>query len=209
MEKTPQSKGMKHVPQILTLCLLLTSSLGQGQGVLVLDQYSWLDETPFPGTGSVMQNADPLGQSFTPTLSSVDFVRFKFADADSLQANGATVHVDLLSGSITGTLLGSTAPVFMPDGFAGVATFLFPASQPLTPGTTYYFSVILHAGSDAWAIDSGGYNYPGGMSYWQGAAVGGDLWFQEGIVVPEPSLVTLFLLGGAGLAAARSRHRRQ
>ena len=188
----------------------LTAVSTFGQGVLVLDQYSWLDETPFPGSGTfITANANPWGQSFTPTLSAVDYVRFKFADGDRLQTGGATVHVNILSDSISGRLLASTEPVFMADGFAGVATFLFPASVPVVPGTVYYFTVAVHPGSDLWAIDSAGYNYPGGSGFWAGVAGAGDLWFQEGIVVPEPTVLWIALIGAGALAWKSRLNRKQ
>lgn len=130
-------------------------------------------------------------------------MRFKFADADTLQTSGATIHVSLLSGSINGTVVSSTAPVFMEDGFAGVATFLFPSSVPVIPGMTYYFTLTLHPGGDQWAVDIEGFNYPGGSSYYQGMATGGDLWFQEGIVVPEPTVTALLLLAGMTFCCRR------
>jgi len=62
----------------IILSSLLFATTLYGQGTLLLDQYSSLDETVFPGirTGSI----HGVGQSFTPTLSGIDFIRLSIAD---------------------------------------------------------------------------------------------------------------------------------
>jgi hypothetical protein len=94
----------------------------------VIDQFSSMDETPLPGSGNLMQTFQPVGQSFMPTLFAIDYVRFKFSDHNVGNAQGVTIVVSILAGSFNGTVLGTTAPIFMPDGFAGVTTFSFGSS---------------------------------------------------------------------------------
>jgi hypothetical protein len=109
---------------------------------------------------------------------------------------GATVYVNLRADSISGSILGSTDPVFMADGFVGYPNFIFSSPVTVTPGTVYYFQPVVQSG-DLWGITAyNAYNYSGGTAYSQGAAVPAfDLWFREGIVVPEPSGAFLVLVG--------------
>jgi len=76
-----------------------------------------------------------LTQSFIPTLSAIRFIQLEFADFSGNGAMGVTVYVNLWTGSPnvnSATLLGSTAAVYMPDGFvnsglavAGITNFYF------------------------------------------------------------------------------------
>ena len=175
-----------------------------GQGVFQYDQQSSANETPFPGSGYVIQQiAPPFGQSFTPSLSAISFIRLKFSDANLSDSLGATLYVNIRSGSISGTILGATATVTMVNGFAGVADFFFTVALALTPGTTYYFEPVLQSGGP-WNIDAGELFYPGGALYANGQPnPAGDCWFREGIIVPEPSTWALLLAGGVILSFAR------
>jgi hypothetical protein len=79
----------------------------------------------------------------------------QLADAVSGNGSGARVYVNLRSDSITGTILATTASVFMPDGFGtganrGYTNFFFSTSVSLTPGTTYYFQPVVQSG-DVWS----------------------------------------------------------
>jgi hypothetical protein len=54
------------------------------------------------------------------------------------------------------------------------------------------------------------YNYTGGTVFWNGvAAVNEDLWFREGVVVPEPAAVALGFVGAGLLALAHWGRRRR
>ena len=80
---------------LLTVLLLAAGSMF-GQGEFVVDQFSSTYETPIPGSGTLIQQlASPWGQSFTPNLSAVDFVRFKFSDGDTGNGLGMTMYVRL------------------------------------------------------------------------------------------------------------------
>jgi hypothetical protein len=184
----------------LTLFVLLASWTASGQGTFIYDQQSSTDETPSGNT--IIQTGQPLGQSFVPTFSSVDFIRLKLSDNNPSFGSGATLYVNLLSGSITGTILGSAQPVTLANGFAGTVNFFFSASLPLTPGVTYFFQPVVQSG-DTWNIDIEAYNYPNGTAFYQGQPFSSDLWFREGIV-PEPSSASLLLLG-TGILLRRLR----
>jgi hypothetical protein len=189
---------------ILWISLTLLSAHGQG---FIYDQQS-ADDTKTGEVGANLIGDQPVGQSFTPALTAIDFVSLQLVDANWNNGIGATVYVSLFSGALTnGMLLGSTAPIFMPDGFSGNTNFLFPTSITLTPGTTYYLQPILQSGDTGFAVTANVFTYLGGTAYYQGAPTADfDLWFREGIVaVPEPSTAALVLLGGVWLLAGRRR----
>jgi len=155
----------------------------------------------------MQQILSPWGQSFTAALSSIDFLRLKFNDGNTVDGLGATIYINLRAGSISGTIVSTTSPVAMGNGFAGVTTFLFPSSVPLSAGTTYYFEPILQSGG-TWNIEAGEYNYPGGSLFANGLPVtASDLWFREGIIVPEPSSFALLVIGGCSLLWLRNRRK--
>jgi hypothetical protein len=189
------------------LLLICTSLAARGQGTFIYDQQSDTNETPdgFATGGAMQQIPAPWGQSFTPSLSGIDFIRLKLNDGNALDGLGATVYLNLTSDSITGTVIGVTAPVTMPNLFTGTPTFLFSNTVPVSPGVTYFFEPILQSGG-TWYIDSGEYRYHGGTAWDGGVAQPmSQFWFREGIV-PEPGSGLLFLLGG-GLLAALGRTR--
>jgi hypothetical protein len=198
---------MKTATQFFGFSLLLIPLFTYGQGVFVYDQLSSSDETVYPIAGIVIQNNAPVGQSFTPSISSIGFVRFMLYDYSvnngvfTPNGLGATLMVNLRATSITGTTLSSTDPVYLPDGFAGPTTFSFHTPPTVAPGTQYFFEVVVVSG-DLWKIAAGEYNYSGGHGYFQGSPFSGDQWFQEGIIVPEPSSVWLVLMGGGILLYA-------
>jgi len=128
-------------------------------------------------------------------------------DGNLHNSTGAVVYVNLLSGSFTGTVVSSTAPVFMPDNFVGTTNFVFASTVSLTPGTTYYFQPVVQSG-DKWALLDDQYGYAGGAFYFNGALdpSDNDAWFREGIIVPEPSSIALLTMFGTGLLLAKRRH---
>jgi hypothetical protein len=189
--------------KIYIFLIIFTAILTRGQGTFIYDQQSAVEGALQDG-GGYIQNQ--VVQSFTPVLSSVDFVRLWLGEAGGV--NGATIYVNLLSGSITGTVIGTTAPVSLPVSFNGYVNFFFPTDVSLTPGASYYFQPIAEPGSDLWyAAGSSAYNYQGGQLYYQGIPKDGeDLWFREGIyIAPEPSASWLVLIGSGVLFYVRRR----
>jgi len=189
--------------QTLLLCLPIC---GLAQGTFVYDQQS-ADETTPGGTTAPISSNQPIGQSFTPTLSQVGFIRLYLGDS-VFNGIGATVYVNLRQDSITGPILSSTQPVFMPDAFVGHPDFLFASPVPVTPGAIYYVQPVVQSGDSNWAIVSYNYNYPGGTAFGGGQPTPPfDLWFREGIIVPEPSSIALALSGFACFAVLIRRHQ--
>ena len=196
---------MKPKMFVALVAISLLASLAHAQGVFLYDQQSATDEN-FAYNGAFIEAAQPIGQSFTPTLTSVGFVQLRLSDTSFGNGLGVTAYVNLWSESLgDGMLLGSTEPLIMPDGFSSllIATFLFSTPVAVTPGTTYYFQpIVVQDGGEVDGIVWGDlYNYSGGTAYLEGApstAASFDLWFREGVVVPEPASVWLALVG-AGL----------
>jgi hypothetical protein len=196
-------------PLFISVILTLMLCYVRGQGTFVYDQQSQTTQNTGGGDFPIGYE-QPMGQSFTPTLTSVGFVQFEFLDFPNGSVGG-NVYVNLWSGSLgTGTLLDSTTSVFVPNGAFGLLeTFLFSSPLAVSPGTTYYFQPVLQSGDTTMTIIADNtYNYSGGTLYWNGSPNpnNADAWFREGIVVPEPSAGALVLLG-AGAAFYFQRRR--
>ncbi len=190
---------------VASVSLLLAAFSVYSQGTFVYDQQSSTDERNYGyGGGPAHQLLLPTtGQSFTPILSGIDFIRLEINDSSPTGTVGSTWFLNLHSDSIHGPVLGTTTTVGLPGGFTGAANFFFPTTIPVTPGTTYWFDLNSPDGG-TWHIIDGIFNYPGGIS-WAGdiARPSADYWFREGLVVPEPSSAALLLLGGGALAYVR------
>jgi hypothetical protein len=188
------------------LVMILAAYEVRGQGTLIYDQQA------LGSLGTTTIQGIELGESFTPTLSQVGFIQLSLNDANPGNDLGATVTVDLRSGSITGAILETAIPVTMPDGYLNPSilnnppTFYFNTPVSVTPGTAYFFDVNVVSG-DTWkiAIGPGGGAYAGGTGYANGVASSGfNLTFTEGIVsAPEPSVGGLALLGGGMFLCVR------
>jgi hypothetical protein len=192
------------IPLVIALC----ADSSYGQGTFLFDQQSSDESLPGEAIIGIRPN-QPLGQSFTPTLTSVGFIRLQLFDGDIIIGSGATLHIDLLTGSITGSLLASSDSVFLPNGFNGdFANFIFSTPVPVTAGTTYYFQPIIESGDGFLAGRFiPGVDYPGGTEFINGQPGSDDLWFREGIVVPEPSVLAVVLLAGMVVASHRARNK--
>jgi hypothetical protein len=113
--------------------------------------------------------------------------------------------VNLLSGSISGPSLASTLPISIPNFFSGFTNFYFPSSVGLTPGTTYYFQPVASAGDPVTDISSG-FTYLNGSLFISGVQqTTAELWFREGIVVPEPATAAITMLGIVALVVRKRR----
>ena len=176
----------------------------------VYDQQSAAGPVTVLGNGKadgLAIQTEPLTQSFVPTLSAIRFIQLTFEDVPKNGTSGATVYVNLWTGSPnvnSATLLGSTTPVYMPNGFvnsglavAGITNFVFTTVIALTSGQTYYLQPVVQTGDTPWAVVTIGNTYPNGQVFTSGAGFNTDLWFREGILsVPEPTTLALFGLGG-------------
>jgi hypothetical protein len=138
--------NMRTTNLILLTAILLGASPAFGQGTLVYDQQSSTNEITNPVGGTTINQDAPLGQSFTPALSSVGFVRIWSLDLGKVDSLGANIYVNLRSGSITGPILGTSDTIDFPafvngntnQFFAAFTNFVFAAPVAVTPGTQYY-----------------------------------------------------------------------
>ena len=213
---------MKKIIRILFGAALLVAASTQihAQGTLIYDQQSATNGVSLYDNyvdGLYIQ-PEPLTQSFIPALSAIGFVQLEFEDVPGNGNNGATVYVNLWTGSPnihSATLLGSTTPVYMPDGFqnpglggGGVTNFYFSTSITLTVGQTYYIQPAVLSGDNPWAVVTIGDIYPNGKLYGSGAGFqpSTDLWFREG-VVPEPTILALVGLSSLLVFGFRRRSK--
>jgi len=191
---------------IAFLVLSAAGSIGIAQGTFQYDQQS-LNHSIGANVLYNIQPNGPMGQSFTPSLPSVGFVQFELYDGHPNNGLGATLYVNLRSNSISGLILSSTDPVFLPEipSGGGVASFLFSTPAAVVPGTTYFFEVVVQSG-DLWRLNVLADLYGGGTLLYQGAAQPlEDSWFREGIIVPEPSTVALLITAGALFCVRRKK----
>ena len=204
----------------VALCLTTASQL-HGQGFVYDQQSATAPETA--NYDNFALYIQPLYESFVPTLSSIGIVQLELWDYLDANTSGARMCVDLYSGSPGHfTLLGATAvisfpPDFTNDGlaFSGVATFDFTTPIVLSQDQTYYIEPVLIAGDQDWSVAVMQHIYPYGQLYGQ-VGYGAypftppvDLWFREGIVVPEPSDLALLAMGGllmAGILGFKEKH---
>ncbi len=169
--------------KLIALTCLSWATLVRGQGSFIWDQQA----TGFVDGFAVLNNQQPLGQPFTPSFSSMDVAAFYL--------NGVTtsseIEVNLRSGSISGTILGTSAPLTIGSSDSGVFYFLFSDPITLSPGTQYFLQPVAVTGvADANLIDAA--NSSGSAIYGGVTHSGFNFWFQEGITaIPEPSPVAL------------------
>jgi PEP-CTERM motif len=191
-----------------SVSLMVAALVSSGQGTIIYDQQS-ADENSGGGGFLKIQSYQPIGQSFTPANSSIGFVRLWLADL-SLNGLGAMANVNLRSDSITGSVIASSDSVFIPDGFGlssrGFVDFFFPTPVTVVPGSTYYFQPVVQSGDSALGVGEYHYLYLGGTAFFNGTANStDDLWFREGIVVPEPSSLSLLIGGGVLFYVGRKK----
>jgi PEP-CTERM motif-containing protein len=197
---------MKSLSFAIPMVALLSVCVSHAQSTFIYDQQSSTDESPLPyGAGAHIQQLTPYGQSFTPNLPAVGFIRLNLNDNNPNNGQGVTLYLNLRANSISGTVLATTLLVNLPNAFTGTCDFLFASEVSLTPSAPYTFELVIQSG-DSWNANAGEFNYPGGMVFAHGVpAFNSDLWFREGIV-PEPSSAALALLGGV-LVWLRRRSR--
>lgn len=204
-----------------------------------------VDRSTIPqGLQTIYNTGDQTGDTdlhtrlqFSPGLNAIDWVSLviqnseQLEDADYLPGDGGggpgTVSLSLYSGMnpTFGTLdglLGTTTSLVVPEGSLAWATFYFPDTISLVPGSTYYLSIDVSAG---YSLDLGG--VPSNISpdvrphnfwydqFWplRGSPMpvldGNDEFlFAEGIVTPIPEPAAVALVTGLGLAVALPLLRR-
>ena len=184
---------------VASLLLIMSLANSPAKADTIFDQTN----TALP-LGTLCQNVlvfSPLGQSFTPTLTSLNFVNL-------LTVGGsATVQVNILS--ISGKILGTSQPTAIPFSMApSMSSFSFSAPVTLNQGQAYIMQPIVVSG--ATLVGSTNANtYSGGTQILCGIPQpNNDLWFQEGVSVPEPGALLLLGVGIIGLLSTSFFRRR-
>jgi hypothetical protein len=158
----------------------------------ILDQTN--TEPPQGKLSQSLLNFFPLGQSFTPTLTSMNFVNLL------TEGGRATVEVNTRMGSISGPILGTSLPTVIPfSNSPSVSSFRFSTPLKLIAGRLYVLQPLVVSGDTLiGSMDTN--NYVGGNQILGGVAqTKNDLWFQEGISVPERRGWLLLGMGLIGL----------
>ena len=192
---------------ILLAAIVSLSCVTHAQGTMLVDQQSF-DESNYGEFLANISASQPIGQSFVPSLGGVGFVRMYLSDRNA-DGIGTTVYVNIRSGSLSGAVVGFTSPVAVPDLFHGPTNFFFATEVALTPGVTYYLQPVIQSGQDFGTGYDNHYGYTGGNAFFNGTASQfDDLWFREGVIVPEPSTTALLLVGTGIFGYARKKQKR-
>jgi PEP-CTERM motif len=166
-------------------------------------------------------NFGNIGQTFTPTMNSLNYFTFYLQDREPSNATGGSFFVEIVSQNLN-TVLGTSATVSLPDSFgippaggseplAGAPVmFTFAAPVALSLGTVYEAEIFKASGGSFYAIGSAAGTYAGGSYTSPSPGQSDDLYFIEGnATVPEPSSLALCGIAGSfGLLIARSRRKR-
>ncbi|HEV3166166.1 MAG TPA: hypothetical protein VGZ22_19230 [Isosphaeraceae bacterium] len=176
---------------------MATCTAGRAQADLVIDQQT---TTP-PNGGTSTDVISPLGQTFTPTLTAIDFAGFALSQSvTGPQAQGGAYRVSLHQGdTLNGLLLGTTPDLFLAPGFVpGFHDFYFPTRITLTPGQTYTLSFEKVFGDGVLIAGDERTEYAGGMAILRGAPFPGlNFNFREGLFIPAPEPPSLALITAA------------
>lgn len=192
----------------LVLFIGITISISHAD-TLIIDQSTTDPADAFISFFSIQSNS-PIGQEFTPTYSSLNYVQLLTGPGGFTVGedppSDVELYVNIRQDSITGNILGTSEIVSFPENPIYNTDFNFSYAVSLVPGNLYVIDV--HASGDNWIVFGGDYNYSSGRAIIAGNPdQGQDFWFREGIVVPEPISSTLFLIGGATLGFRRMRQK--
>jgi hypothetical protein len=150
-----------------------------------------------------------VGQTFKPTLSSLDVVQLWMKDLGPFPSRPTDFNVAITEVKNDGTLgktIATSKMTHLGSLYNGRAEFDFSAPVNLDPKAVNGFGIELNfvsKASDNWGVGDFGRNpYPRGVEIGtRGNPVNDrDLWFAEGpAVLPEPSALLLFGTGVLGL----------
>ena len=184
----------------VALCVVVANVKLIGQGLLVDQASGTLSE--FVPNGVIVPD-NQIAQSFTPSLSAVGFVQF--SDLISDNSSSVVVVVNLRQGAYNGAIVSSTDPIVLFNKFTQISTFYFPDNIAVTPGRLYFFEPVLQSSGHLDFGYKSPSTYDRGDLFGNGVPSGGaaDLWFREGIVVPEPSSIWFLVLASLGLICRR------
>lgn len=160
----------------------------------------------FVSTYFPLSPAGGVGQEFSPTLNSLGFVDVWIFNEAPVGPADFTVRIR--EGSIAGGILGASemATIGSPPSL-GPTRFAFAATVGLTGGATHVLEVVQVMGGAGWGAGYGpNSGYAAGQAIFGTSPVDYDLWFREGVLVPEPGV---WVLGGLGTVLAGCILRRR
>jgi hypothetical protein len=189
------SPKFTSIPALCCLaCSLAIAPKADAQN-LIFDQRS--------GSDSLVLNGIPvqdnhLIQSFTPEVAAIGFVQFQAVLYP--EGGSSLTRVNLRQGGTDGQIMARTDSLRIEDNGLFVRTYYFPDNVPIEPGQMYWLDVELQSLAAPALSISFELLYPSsyerGDLYTRGSpSPGFDLWFREGVVVPEPSSLVLCALG--------------
>lgn len=163
------------------------------------------------GSGTLTGAGTVVGQSFTPTAASFDFVTFRL-DGNAANPN-RLAQVAIYAGSgFDGTLMGISKWVELQTGGADDYRFIFETPITLASGALYSFRIAAAVNNPFTFVYSGQNPYAGGTRLTgTGVAVTAqDLVFSQGLqavaAVPEPATWAM-LIAGFGVIGRAMRRR--
>jgi hypothetical protein len=202
-------EALRHRCQWIVAVLACMAATVHGQNLLFDQISSPYLQTPF-GTPALNFN---LSQSFTPGLSGVGFVELQTVTYP--EGGSSLSRVWLRQDGVDGPRLASTEPLLVEDNGLAIRTYFFPENISVTPGTKYWleFELMSITGPavDLSVQEVSPSSYTAGDMYFRGPQPDIDLWFREGMVIPEPKVVHMLVLGALGFGgcnwlARRSSH---
>ena len=163
-------------------------------------------------TAAVFIATNDLGQTFTPSLNSLEVVELWLMDTGP--DDGTTNTLVLSIRELDGTVLGSSAPQTFSDSYGGgvpVLTHFDFAPIALVPGTKYVIGFDVTTTGAFVDLGIGGHDpgtyLQGGMRRWSTGIESQtiDYSFLEGPAarVPEPASMMMFAMGLLGYAGRR------
>ena len=204
---------------VIVLVIVGLSAIGasRADAAFVVDQQQ---TTTNSGGGAVAPSWTSFGQSFTPSLSSIQWAQFSLENQSS-PFTPISLSLSVLNGvsgtnGLGGAVL-ATSPAVSLTSTAAFAPTLFQLSSPLalTPGNSYVLEVnILTQNQGLGWQQTSNDTYPGGQMlqspYSTSILSGQDYLFSEGVIgsVPEPSSALALVIAG-GMAGLCHRRRRR
>ncbi len=167
------------------------------------------------GGGAIAPSWTAFGQSFTPTLNSIQWAAFTLQNQSSPFAP-INLSLSILDGQVGGNGLGGTVLATSPTvslTSTSLATLVFQLSSPLalTPGNQYVLEVNILTQNEGLGWEQGG-PYSGGQMlqspYPTSLLTGQQYVFSEGIITAAPEPCTLALAGLGILSLLRFRRRK-
>jgi hypothetical protein len=183
----------------MMLFLVGIGSIGVARGQMVDQRY---DPDPVIPTRyqPLYSLSGTLGQEFTPTMSSLNFVDL-YVNMIIPGAMSGSFDVRIRRDNIGGEIIGTSEALFtlLSIKGEGEARVRFETAVPLTPGQRYVAELELAPGNVGliYFLAFNGGSYSGGRAILHGnPALDVDLWFREGFEVPEPTVLVLASFGG-------------